>query len=177
MKRKTLIILLILTLLASFGSAQRGSAGEINILYWQAVSILNPYLSGGTKDLDGAALILEPLASYDPAGNLVPKLAAEIPTVENGGISEDLTSITWKLREGLLWSDSTPVTAEDVVFSGQYCMDPDGGCNAGDRFEGITNIEAVDDLTVKITFDGPKPVPYSKSPIWHLPWPCGTNLH
>lgn len=170
MKRIFIGVVLVLSLLANTGLAQRGSAGEINILYWQAVSILNPYLSGGTKDLDGAALILEPLASYDPDGNLVPKLATEIPTVENGGISADFLSITWKLKEGLLWSDGTPVTAADVVFSGQYCMDPDGGCNAGDRFEGIANIEALDDLTVKITFESPKPVPYqafvsSLSPI------------
>jgi peptide/nickel transport system substrate-binding protein len=170
MKQKTLTMLLTIMLLSPLVTAQRGSAGELNILYWQAVSILNPYLSGGTKDLDGASLVLEPLASYDPEGNLVPKLAAEIPTVENGGISEDLLSITWKLKEGLLWSDGTPVTAADIVFSGQYCMDPDAGCNASVRFEGITNIEAIDDLTVKITFAEPKPVPYqafvsSLSPI------------
>ena len=65
----------------------------------------SPYLSGGNKDTDAAAVTLEPLAKYDPEGNIVPALAAEIPTIENGGVSRDLMSITWKLKEGLKWSD------------------------------------------------------------------------
>ena len=59
----------------------------LTILYWQAPSIPNPYLSGGYKDRDAGAVTLEPLAKYDPDGALVPALAAEIPTLENGGIS------------------------------------------------------------------------------------------
>jgi peptide/nickel transport system substrate-binding protein len=58
-------------------------------LYWQAVSIMNPYLSGGTKDMDAASMVLEPLAGLSPEGVLVPKLVTEIPTVENGGVAAD----------------------------------------------------------------------------------------
>ena len=101
--KRTLALLLGATLL-SVDFAQRGSDGELNILYWQAVSILNPYLSGGTKDLEAASLVVEPLARYDENGTMVAYLAAEIPTVENGGVSEDLTSITWTLIEGIVWS-------------------------------------------------------------------------
>ena len=88
---------------ASF--ADRGSDGNVSIIYWQAPSILNPYLSGGTKDIESASLVIEPLGRFDQKGALVPYLAAEIPTVANGGVSSDLTSITWKLKEGLKWSD------------------------------------------------------------------------
>ena len=66
----------------------------LTILYWQAPSLLGPYLVAGNKDTDAGAVTLEPLASYDPDGELTPRLAAEIPTLENGGISEDLMSIT-----------------------------------------------------------------------------------
>ena len=132
----------------------------LTLRYWQAVSIPNPYLSGGTKDLDGAAPVLEPLASYDPDGNLVPRLVDEIPTVANGGVSEDLTSITWKLTEGILWSDGTPLTSADVVFTGEYCMNEEAGCQQVANFADIKTIEAIDDLTVKITFGVPKPFPY-----------------
>jgi peptide/nickel transport system substrate-binding protein len=45
---------------------------------------------------------------------MVPWLAEEIPTVENGGVSEDLTSITWKITPGIMWSDGTPFTSADV---------------------------------------------------------------
>ncbi len=147
-------------LLASPALAQRGSDGQLNILYWQAPSIQNPYLSGGTKDIESSSLVLEPLANYDPDGNMLTTLAAEIPTLENGGISDDLTSITWKLKPGVVWSDGTPFTSADVVFSGDYCMHPEGGCNATPKFSDVVSIEALDDLTVKITFGVAKPFPY-----------------
>jgi len=132
----------------------------LNILYWQAVSILNPYLSSGTKDFHAGSLILEPLANYTPEGVLVPVLAAEIPTLENGGISEDLTTITWQLKDGVVWSDGTPFTADDVVFTWEYCSTPETGCASATSYDGVANVEAVDPLTVKVTFDGPKPFPY-----------------
>ena len=133
----------------------------LTILYWQAASLPGPYLSGGTKDQDAGAITLEPLANYDPDGVMVPKLAVEIPTIENGGVAEDLMSITWTLREGLLWSDGSDVTAEDVVFTWQYCTHEETGCTSSEAFLGITSVEALDDLTIQITFDAPTPYPYN----------------
>jgi peptide/nickel transport system substrate-binding protein len=150
--------------------AERGADGHVNIIYWQAPSILNPYLSSGTKDVESSSMILEPLAGFDEKGELFPRLVEEIPTLENGGVSEDLTTITWKLKPGTVWSDGSPVTSADVVFSYEYCTHPEGGCAQAARYEGIDKVEAVDDLTVKITFKAPKPNPYnafvgSTSPI------------
>ncbi len=150
--------------------AERGTDGEVKLTFPQAVSIMNPYLSSGTKDIFAASMVIEPLAGFDDTGALVAKLVSEIPSVANGGISEDLTSITWKLLPGLLWADGSPVTAADVIFTGQYCMDPAGGCAQLSKFDGIKSIEAVDDMSVKITFNGPKPNPFtafvgSTSPI------------
>ena len=140
---------------------ERGRDGQLNILYWQAITILNPYLSGGTKDLQAASMILEPLANYDEGGTLVPTLATEIPTVANGGVSADLTSITWTLKPGLLWSDGTPVTANDAVFTWQYCTADGGGCAQASKFDGVANVEAIDDATIKVTFAGATPYPYN----------------
>ncbi len=147
--------------LAPAAHADRGTDGEVKLTFPQAVSLMNPYLSAGTKDVYGASLVLEPLAGFDDQGVLVAKLAAEIPTLENGGISEDLTSITWKLIPGLMWSDGTAVTAEDAVFSAAYCMDPAGGCAQATKYDGVAKVEAVDASTVKVTFTGPKPNPYT----------------
>ncbi|MDE0226337.1 MAG: peptide ABC transporter substrate-binding protein [Gammaproteobacteria bacterium] len=133
---------------------------HLNILYWQAASIVNPYLSGGTKDIEAASLVVEPLAHYDDNAGMVPILAAEIPTVENGGVAEDLRSITWKLKPGIVWSDGTPLTAHDVAFSGAYCLDEQAGCAALASFTDVAAVEAVDDHTVRITFDVAKPWPY-----------------
>ena len=146
--------------LAPAAMAERGSDGNVSIIYWQAPSIMNPYLSGGTKDIEAASMVIEPLGRYDPTGALVPFLAEEIPTVENGGVSEDLTSITWKIKEGLLWSDGTPFTSADVVFTAEYCMDPEGGCAQLAKYSGVETVEAIDDLTVKVTFSQPTPNPY-----------------
>ena len=147
--------------IAPVAHAERGSDGEVKIIYWQAPSILNPYLSGGTKDIESSSLIVEPLARFDDKGNLVPWLVDEVPTVENGGVSADLTSITWKLKEGLKWSDGTPVTSADVKFTADYCMAPDGGCAQSAKFDGVKSIDTPDAQTIVVNFTGPKPVPYA----------------
>ena len=139
---------------------ERGRDGEVRIIYWQAVSILNPYLSGGTKDIEAASLVLEPMARYNQNGEMVPYIATEIPTVENGGVSEDLTQITWTIKPDITWSDGSAVTAEDVVFTWQYCTAEGGGCAQGAKFDNVANVEAVDDKTVTVTFDAPAPNPY-----------------
>jgi len=129
-------------------------------LYWQAASTLNPYLSGGTKDIHAASIVLEPLARHDENGNLVPWLAEEIPTIENGDVSQNQRSITWRLKPGILWSDGTTLTAEDVAFTAKYCLDPNMGCNSLSQFDSVINVEVVDELTVRINFDKSKLFPY-----------------
>ncbi|MEQ8254939.1 peptide ABC transporter substrate-binding protein [Roseovarius confluentis] len=140
--------------------AERASDGQVNLIFWQAPSILNPYLSGGIKDIESASLVLEPLARYDETGDMVPWLVDEIPTVENGGVSDDFKSITWRLSDDLTWSDGTPVTAADVKFTWSYCTAEGGGCAHVDKFAGITDIETPDNRTVVVRFDEPKPFPY-----------------
>ncbi|MDT8856177.1 peptide ABC transporter substrate-binding protein [Paracoccaceae bacterium Fryx2] len=161
MKLKTLLLGAGAALaLAPAAFAERGADGNVNIIYWQAPSTLNPYLSSGTKDVESASLVLEPLAGFNELGEVIPRLVTEVPTVENGGVSADLTTITWKLIPGLLWSDGTPVTAEDAVFTHAYCTDPAGGCAQLARYEGVQSVEAVDATTIKVTFTSPKPNPY-----------------
>ena len=101
---------------------------------------------------------------------MVPWLVDAIPTTENGGVSEDLKTITWKIREGLVWSDGSPFTSADVIFTYEYCTHPEGGCAQGQKFEDVVSVEALDDLTVKVTFGVEKPFPYgpfvgAQSPI------------
>ena len=158
---RSLTVLLGLLLLLSFTACGDESEEKVlTILYWQAPSLPGPYLSGGYKDRDAGAITLEPLAYYSPEGELVPALAAEIPTIENGGVSPDLLSITWKLKEGVKWSDSSDLTADDVVFTWRYCSDEATGCTAEDAFTGVASVEALDEHTVRITFEAPTPYPY-----------------
>lgn len=160
---KTLATLLgsALALAPLAASAERGSDGDLRILYWQAASMMNPYLSGIAKEVEAASLVLEPLARFDETGALVPILVDSIPTVENGGVSEDLTTITWVLRDGLTWSDGSAVTPDDVIFTWQYCTDDQSGCAALSMFDGVADVVAVDARTIEVRFDAPKPYPYT----------------
>ncbi|MCE2519352.1 MAG: peptide ABC transporter substrate-binding protein [Alphaproteobacteria bacterium] len=149
-----------LFLACAAAKAERGRDGHVGILYWQAPSILNPYLSAGTKDLEAASMIVEPLARHDENGILVPWLAEDVPTVANGGVSDDLTAITWTLKHDLVWSDGSPVTSADVVFTADYCLDPAGGCSGLTQFDDVVDVAAVDERTIRITFGVAKPYPY-----------------
>ncbi|MBT5263818.1 MAG: peptide ABC transporter substrate-binding protein [Rhodospirillaceae bacterium] len=171
MRARTLVLATAaVAMFASAAQAGRGTDGQLKILYWQAPSILNPFLSGGTKDVDASSIIIEPLAHYDEKGNIVAALAESVPTVANGGVAKDLKSITWQLKKGVVWSDGTPFTAADVEFTADYCLHPEGGCNAAERFQDVTSVKAVGSHTVKITFGLAKPFPYgpfvgSTSPV------------
>ncbi len=138
----------------------RGTDGMLRILYWQAPSTLNPYLSGGVKDIEAASLVLEPLARLSPDGDMIPWLAREIPTLENGGVAPDLRSIRWQLKPGLTWSDGSAVTSADIAFTHRYCTAPGAGCAQADKFRDVARVETPDDLTAVLHFDEPKPFPY-----------------
>jgi len=82
-----------------------------------------------------------------------------VPTVANGGFAADFKTITYKLRAGLRWSDGSPVTSSDVVFSYEYCTGIKG-CAKANTFTPVDKIVAVDALTTRITFKAAKPYPY-----------------
>jgi len=145
----------ILAMFVTVAHAQRGKDGELKLMFWQAPSILNPFLSGGNKDTHASSIVLEPLANYAPSGEMIPTLAEEIPKP-----AADLKSLTWKLKKGVLWSDGSPFTADDVVFTAKYCMDPAGGCASLAFFKDVDSVVALDKHTVKISFSKPKPFPY-----------------
>lgn len=135
----------------------------LKLLYWQAPTILNPHLASGFKDFDAARLVYEPLASYDSSDRLVPFLAAEIPSKENGDVAADGRSVTWKLKPDVTWSDGEPFTAEDVVFTYNFIANPDVASSNLEVYSGIETVEAIDDHTVKITFK-------DVTPGWAVPF-------
>jgi peptide/nickel transport system substrate-binding protein len=90
----------------------------------------------------------------------VPVLAAEVPSVENGGISEDYLTYTITLKEGLLWSDGEPLTAEDLVFTYQMIETVENNYIQGSVIaDALESVELVDDLTFTLTFNSPQPFP------------------
>jgi len=136
------------------------AGGKLTILYWQAITVLNPYQSTGTKDLDGATVIFEPLARYNEKDELVAYLAEEIPTLDNGGVAKDGKSVTWKLKKDVKWSDGSSFTADDVIFTWKYCADEATACVWASVFSNVDKVEAVDPTTVKVTFKEATSNPY-----------------
>ena len=91
---------------------------------------------------------------------MVPWLASDIPTMENGGLASDYRSITWKLRTDIIWSDGTPFTADDVVFTWMYCSNEEFGCVSSNAFKDVAQVVAVDTHTVRVEFTKPMYFPY-----------------
>jgi len=141
---------------SSYKPTKRGGGGPLKLLWWQGPTLLNPHFATGTKDQDGSRLFYEPLASWDANGNLSPVLAAEIPSIENGGLAADGKSVTWKLKPGVKWHDGKPFTADDVVFNWEYAKDPATASVTLATHRDII-VEKVDDLTIRILFKSPTP--------------------
>jgi len=99
---------------------------------------------------------------YDFSDELQPVLvlAAEVPTRENGGISEDFKEYTVKLKPGLKWSDGKPLTAEDLVFTYQMIKDPANNMLQGSNIrDALEEAEVLDETTFRLRFNAPKPFP------------------
>jgi len=133
-----------------------GGGGTLKLLWWQAPTLLNPHFAVGTKDQDGSRLFYEPLAGWDADGNLVPILAAEIPSVEAGTVDQDLTWVVWKLKAGVKWHDGTPLTADDCVFNWQYASDPATAATTIGTYKDI-KVTKLDDRTIRVDFEKPTP--------------------
>jgi len=144
-------------------ASARGTCGTLKLLWWQAPTILNPHLAQGTKDFDASRMVYEPLAAYDQNGNPTTSnaLAAEIPTVANGGVSADAKTITWKLKQGVKWSDGSDFTADDVLFTWQFVSDKATAAATTANFADIVDGQKVDNYTVKFTLKASSPTPYS----------------
>ena len=92
---------------------------------------------------------------YLPDGTLIPNLITEVPTVENGLLAEDLKSVTYKLLDGVTWADGEPLTADDVLFTWEWVVDPANAATSAGVYEAIESIEVVDPLTVQVFFAEP----------------------
>ena len=141
----------------AYKPTKAGGGGPLRILFWQAVTLINPHFATGTKDQNGSRVFYEPLAGWDKDGNLVPTLAAEIPSRENGGLSADGATVTWKLKRGVKWHDGQPFTADDVIFNYEYAVDPATAATTSGSYTGLKAVEKVDDHTVRVVFKEPTP--------------------
>jgi peptide/nickel transport system substrate-binding protein len=128
--------------------AARG--GTVRHLLYEDPDTMNFVIGGTSIGRQVYQTIVEGLVYVDPDGNFQPLLAEEIPTEENGGITNDGLTITWNLKQGVTWHDGEPFTADDVVFTYEAARSPESIQAA--KFEKIESIEAIDDHTVEINY-------------------------
>lgn len=140
----------------AYKPTKAGGGGVLKLLFWQAPTLLNPHFAVGTKDQNAARIFYEPLAGWDPDGNLFPILAAEIPSRENGGLSADGMSVVWKLKKGVSWHDGKPFTADDCVFNWEFARDPATAATTSGSYKDV-KVEKIDDHAIKLIFTKPTP--------------------
>ncbi|MBP0462345.1 peptide ABC transporter substrate-binding protein [Roseomonas sp. PWR1] len=140
----------------AYRPTRRGGGGALKILYWQAATLLNPHFAAGTTNQDAARVFYEPLAGWASDGTLHPILAAEIPSIENGGLSQDGRSVTWKLKRGVKWHDGQDFSADDVVFNWEYARSAAVAAVTSGSYRDV-NVVKVDDHTVRVEFAQPTP--------------------
>jgi len=131
-------------------------SGTATITFVQQPTTLNPlYMSQWFADVT-KDLWLQSLWSFDGDGNPVPEIAAEIPTTENGGMSEDSLTLTVKLRDDIKWSDGEPLTAKDFVFTYDMWMADSNTVSSRYPYEDyVESVEAPDDHTLVVKFKEP----------------------
>jgi peptide/nickel transport system substrate-binding protein len=141
---------------------RRGGGGLLKLLMWQGPTSLNPHFATGTKDIYGARVFYQALAEWDSEGNLVPILAADVPTFESGGVARDGLSVTWNLRSDVKWHDGAPFTADDIIFNQEYAADPATACVTLSIYEKL-RVEKLGPHRVRLVFA--KPTPYWAEPF------------
>jgi peptide/nickel transport system substrate-binding protein len=158
MKLKLLTLFVVLGLiLSACGSAAQSSGQTVTLIIPEEPTTLNYFLADAAIVRQVAdATSMTGLATVDQNGDFVAMLAQELPTLQNGGLSSDYLTVTWKLREGLKWSDGEPITSDDIKFTWEVLSNPDSGALTGTTgFDMISNVETPDELTAVITYSSP----------------------
>ncbi|HYO42071.1 MAG TPA: peptide ABC transporter substrate-binding protein [Candidatus Limnocylindrales bacterium] len=134
------------------------TGGTIIIGDWQEATQFNPYYYGQVTEANVASLVWHTLLTISNDFRYVPQLAAEpIPTTANGGVTVgqngDAMTVTWKLRDGLKWSDGEPLTCDDYKYVWEWILNKDnvGVVTAG--WSNIKDFECASDTDMILHFD------------------------
>lgn len=127
----------------------------VTFIWTQEFDSLNPIYTGMWFSSITQQIWNASAWNFDVDNNANPVLVTEIPSPENGGISEDGRTITLTLRDDINWSDGTPITSADFVFTYDMTMNPANTVNTTYPYNLITEISAPDERTVVTVFEEP----------------------
>lgn len=138
----------------SSGAAPRGPSNDLLVIgYDREPDVLNRFSTHILEDIHSC--IVEGLTTTDEDMNVIPVLAAEVPTLDNGGVRlrrDGGMDVTWKLRPGIKWHDGTPFTSADVKFTVEALNDPDYNPESTDGFDRIESVSTPDSLTAIVHY-------------------------
>src|SRR5438132_1951937 len=141
---------------APAAAAAKPGGKTLTIGEWQQVSIMNTLMtSEGGNVISGTKLALRGLLYTDDKGAFEGELASDVPSTQNGGISADGKTITYKLRPNITWHDGQPATSADVVYTWKAIMQPDHNVASRYGYDRIDTVEAPDAQTVSVRFKEP----------------------
>jgi len=149
---KTMVACAIACALLLSGCSKAGSgpveSGALRIMLPINPTQLNAILEQNSNESFIDGLIYSELVTVDTHGNDVPDLAAEVPTVANGGISKDGLTLTYHLRANAKWQDGVPVTSADVKYTWQQIMNPRNNVLSHHGYDQIASMDTPDARTV-----------------------------
>ncbi len=162
----TLVFVIVLIVTSLLGCQQNAPSTavsdqkSITIVIPEDPPSFNPIITDTGYDSLVMELVMLGLSDIDSQGNIFPELAAELPTIENGGVALDETAgtmnVTWKMREDVQWADGTPVTADDVIFTYDSIINPEtGGWIPGIDY--IDSLEKIDGYSFTINYNAVYP--------------------
>jgi peptide/nickel transport system substrate-binding protein len=134
---------------------ERGAGDELRLIVWQAPSVAAPHSGSGEVDFVAAAPVLEPLLHYLPDGTIISNLVTEVPSMDNGLLSPDLSTATFRLLPDVVWSDGEPFTSRDVQFTWQWIVTQSNASSNFAVWDVIEGIETPDDLTAVVSYKTP----------------------
>ncbi|VBB08755.1 Hypothetical protein LUCI_4034 [Lucifera butyrica] len=118
----------------------------------QEPNTLNPLLSDLLATAEVGSLIFSGLVTMNDKGEWIGDLATQVPSVQNGGVSRDGLTVTYKLRKGVTWHDGAPFTADDVVFTWKLIMNPKVNVVSRDGYDKLASITTPAPHTVVLHF-------------------------
>jgi peptide/nickel transport system substrate-binding protein len=136
-------------------SQRRPAPGVLRIVEAGSLDSLIPEFSGATTSWDVAVMWGAWFFFVDDRSRLVPELATQVPTLQNGGISRNGRMITYHLRRGVQWQDGAPFDARDVIFTWHAIMNPRNDIINRAGYDLITSIDAPDPYTIRMNLVRP----------------------
>jgi len=149
--------------------------GQLVYSDWEAVNNLFGFSSSAATISQATTMLWLSLWTYDPTNVPVPDLAEKVPATDNGGIKViDAThmDMTVTLKSGLKWSDGSPLTSDDVIFTWQAICDPAAGYPSTAGYDHVVSIEKKSD-TQTVWHFGPETTKSAKNSKGEDVYRCG----